>query len=345
MITPIEFYGLPFLISLSIASILCYVFVRVQSSFTFRDKRCGKRHIHKRHTSRFGGIAIIISFITTLVINEHLFFDHIIWSMIVGGIIILIVGVVDDIWIISWKSQIFAQIVVILLVFIIGIRIEFVTNPFGGVIWFIYNNVPLISLIFTLVWIGIIMNAINWCDGIDGLAGGVVFIAAITLFIISLQPHVAQPPIAIISIIFAGSVAGFLIFNFPMAKIFAGSSGSFFMGFVIALIAIGAGAKIGTTLLVLSVPLIDAIWVVGNRFRNHDSLFHGNKKHLHHKLLECGWSTWNILILYYIITILCAIVAIMTHDIGKFIALVIFCGIIFIFLMMLSYKSKINRCS
>ncbi len=343
MTTLISFYGWPFLTSLSVVSILCYLLIQLQHGFAVRDKRKGKRHIHKRQISRFGGIAIIASFITALTINEYLVFDHIVWSMLIGGIIILIFGVIDDIKVINWKSQIFVQIAVIIFVFIMGVRIEFITNPFGGVVWLIYNNVSLLSLLFMLVWIGIIMNAINWCDGIDGLVGGIVFIAAITLFIISLQPHVAQPPIAIISIAFAGSVMGFLIFNLPPARIFAGSSGSFFMGFIIALIAIGAGAKIGATLLVLAVPLIDALWVVMERFRNGNSIFQGDKKHLHHRLLERGWSTWSILALYYAITILCAIVAIVTHDIGKFIALSIFCGIILIFFVSLSYKEKRDK--
>lgn len=343
MTTLVSFYGIPFLVSFGFVSILCFFLIRFQHVFVLRDNRRDRRHIHKRQVSRFGGIAIIVSFIGTLAINEYLFFDRIVWSMIVGGIIILVVGVIDDIKILSWKSQIFAQIIVVLLVFILGVRIEFVTNPFGDVVWLIYNNVPLLSLIFMIVWIGIIMNAINWCDGIDGLAGGIVFIASITLFIISLQPHVMQPPIAIISIVFAGSVAGFLIFNLPPAKIFAGSSGSFFMGFVIALIAIAAGAKIGATLLVLVVPLIDAIWVVGDRFRSGNSIFHGDKKHLHHKLLDRGWSTRSILILYYTITALCAVVAVVTHDVSKIIALIIFCGIIFMFFVVLSYNKQENK--
>ncbi len=340
MINPISFYGWPFLIGLSLVSVLCFLFIRLQHNFILNDKRDGERHIHKRYISRFGGIAIISGFVITLILNKYLVFDHIVWSMLIGGIIILIFGVIDDIKVISWKSQIFIQIAVIILVFIIGVRIEFITNPFGGVVWLIHNNMSLFSLIFMLLWIGVIMNAINWSDGIDGLAGGIVFIAAITLFIISLQPHVAQPPIAIISIAFAGSIMGFLIFNLPPAKIFAGSSGSFFMGFIIALIAIGAGAKIGATLLVLAVPLIDAMWVVMERFRNGDSIFQGDKKHLHHRLLDYGWNTWSILALYYVITILCAIVAIVTHDIGKFIAFIMFCGIILIAFVALSYKKR-----
>ena len=343
MTTLVNFYGLPFLVSFGVVSVFCFLFIRFQHVFVLRDNRSDKRHIHKRQISRFGGVAIVISVIFTLAVNEHLFFDHIVWSIIVGGIVILIFGVIDDIKPLNWRTQIFAQIIIILFIFIMGVRIEFVTNPFGGVIWLIYNNIPLLSLLFMLVWMGIIINTINWCDGIDGLAGGVVFIAAITLFVIALQPHVMQPPIAIIAIVLAGSIAGFLVFNLPPAKIFAGSSGSFFMGFIISLLAIAAGAKIGATLLVLAVPLIDAMWVIVNRLRSGDSIFHGDKRHLHHKLLDRGWSMWRILILYYTITILCAIVAIATHDIGKMIALIIFCGIILMFFVALSYNRQNNK--
>lgn len=336
----INLYGWPFLISLGVASILCYLIIQFQRNLVLYNKRKTKQYICKRQISRFGGVAIIISFVVTLVVNRYLVFDHIIWSMLVGGILILIFGVIDDIKVMSWKSQIFMQIAVIFLVFIMGVRIEFVTNPFGGVIWLIHNNVSLLSLLFMLVWIVMIMNVVNWCDGIDGLVGGVMFVASITLFVISLQPHVAQPPIAIISIVFAGSIMGFLIFNLPPARIFAGSSGSFFMGFIVAIIAIGAGAKIGTTLLVLAVPLIDAMWVIMERLRSGDSIFQGDKRHLHHRLLELGWNIWSVLSLYYVITILCAIVAVITHDIGKLIALIMFCGIILISFIILSLYKK-----
>ena len=82
------------------------------------------------------------------------------------------------------------------------------------------------------------------------------------------------------------------------------------------------------------------MWVVMERFRNGDSIFQGDKKHLHHRLLDYGWNTWSILALYYVITILCAIVAIVTHDIGKFIAFIMFCGIILIAFVALSYKKR-----
>ncbi len=340
MTTPILFYGQPFVISFAIASVLCFFIIHIFKTFKVKNRRNGVRHIHKQNISRFGGVAIIISFIIAIFLNKYLFFDHIVWSMIVGGIFILLIGVIDDIKPLSWKSQLFAQVIIILLIFIMGVRIEFITNPFGGIIWLIYNNIPIVSLLFMLVWMLVIMNAINWCDGIDGLSGGIVFIAAVALIIISLQPHVAQPPIAIIATIFAGSVAGFLIFNLPVARIFAGSSGSFFMGYVIALIAIAAGAKIGTTLLVLAVPLVDSVWVVLQRMRNNRSIFQGDKGHLHHKLLDRGWSVRRILTLYYFLTMLSAYIAVSTFALGKIFALIIFCSIVIAFFYFLSYGDK-----
>jgi len=340
MTSPILFYGQPFLVSFVITSILCFVVIRLFQRCSFNKYRNSDRHIHKKNVLRFGGFAMITAFVITLLLNQYLFFDYIIWSMIIGSILILLFGILDDIKPLSWRSQIFSQIVIILFIFIMGVRVEFITNPFGGVIWLIFDNMPIVSLIFMLVWMLVIMNAINWCDGIDGLAAGVVSIATITLLIISLQPNVMQPPIAIIAAILAGSCVGFLIFNLPPAKIFAGSSGAFFMGYVIALLAIAAGAKIGTTLLVLVVPLVDALWVVGYRIRHGKSIFRGDKEHLHHRLLSRGWSIRNILFFYYGVTIFCAIIAITTQTIEKLIALIVLCIFIFIFFIILSHDQK-----
>jgi len=111
------------------------------------------------------------------------------------------------------------------------------------------------------------MNAINWVDGLDGVAGGITFIGVLSVFFLSQRENVNQPPITIISAILLGSLAAFLIFNFHSAKIMAGTSGSMFMGFILAILAIFAGAKIATTFLVLTIPIIDALWVIGQRFQ------------------------------------------------------------------------------
>ncbi len=97
MTTPILFYGQPFVISFAIASVLCFFIIHIFKTFKVKNRRNGVRHIHKQNISRFGGVAIIISFIIAIFLNKYLFFDHIVWSMIVGGIFILLIGVIDDI--------------------------------------------------------------------------------------------------------------------------------------------------------------------------------------------------------------------------------------------------------
>jgi len=112
------------------------------------------------------------------------------------------------------------------------------------------------------------------------------------------------------------------------------------MGYAIALLAIAAGAKIGTALLVLAVPLVDAIWVVWHRVRNGESIFRSDKQHLHHRLLDRGWGVRQILMLYYSVTMFSAGIAIATQTIGKLIALIVFCIMIIVFFLFLSYDTN-----
>jgi UDP-GlcNAc:undecaprenyl-phosphate GlcNAc-1-phosphate transferase len=167
----------------------------------------------------------------------------------------------------------------------------------------------------------LLINATNWLDGIDGLSGGVSIISASTILVLSLRSEVNQPPIAIICSIFIGAVLGFLIFNFNPAKIMAGTSGSMFMGFMLAVMAIFAGTKIATALLVMAIPVIDSVWVITERIRKKRSIFRPDKAHLHFKLLDLGWSQKKICFYYYVITVIIAAIALNTRVIGKSITL------------------------
>ncbi len=333
----------PLCISIAFSVCLNFAAIAVARYVRIVDRRTTSRHVHQMHVSRFGGVAIILSFIVALGVHRFLFFDQIVWALIIGGVAILIFGVIDDIHPLNWKSQLFFQISLVLLTFIAGVRIPYITNPFGGVIHLDFFGCSVLCVIFMIVWMLFIMNAVNWCDGIDGLAGGVVVIAAGTLFCLSLTPDVMQPPIAIMAIALCGSVVGFLFFNFPPARIFAGTSGSFFMGFVLAVLAISAGAKIGTTLLVLAVPLVDALWVIIVRLRNGRSIFSGDKEHLHFKLMERGWRTTHILFFYYGITLLCAICALMTRHMEKLFIFVFLSMILLMTFYFFAYDKKTKK--
>lgn len=336
------FYVQPFLYGLGISAVLCFLVIKMYGKMNVHDHRKGERHIHEKNIPRFGGVAMIIAFIAALFLNDALVFDRSIWTVIIGSCAILLFGVLDDIRPMSWKSQLFFQIALVLMTFIFGVHIAYITNPFGGVVWLISDGMPFWSIVFMMGWMLFIINAINWCDGIDGLSGGVVFVAAISLFLIALQPHVMQPPIAIIAIILAGTVSGFLFFNFSPANIFAGSSGAFFMGYIVSLLAVVAGAKIGTTLLVLAVPLLDALWVVGSRIRRGKTIFHGDRDHLHHKLLDRGWGVKRVVFLYYTVTIFCAVAAVMTQSINKVLMFGFLSVAIILFFMILSHDKEME---
>lgn len=310
---------MPFLFSFSVATIFLVVIV----NFFHRKKnmnqgeRVSQRHIHQFGISRFGGVAIILSFVGTLFFDKNLVVSSQLFWVIMASLMILVFGILDDIRQLSWKKQLFFQVAIALFVFQVGIRLEYVTNPFGGI--FLFENIwgYALNLLLVVFWILLIMNAMNWVDGIDGVSGGISIIGASAIFLVALRPEVNQPPVAIITSALIGSILAFVVFNFNPAKILAGTSGAVFMGFILAILALFAGAKIATTLLVLAVPVIDALWVAVERFSSHESVFEADRRHLHHRLLEFGWSQKKICIFYWFITILIAIMALNFGAIGK----------------------------
>lgn len=304
-------FSLSFAVSLVLLSLLLLV------KKIFPNKRESARHIHQKGVSRLGGVALILAFVFSLLVDPHLFVSFALKGVLIASIFILLVGVWDDLSELSWKNQLFFQIFLVTLIFIMGVRVEYITNPFGGSLNLAPENFFLPSLLFGIIWVTIFMNSMNWIDGIDGLSGGITLIGGVTIFLLSLKPEVNQPPVAIIAAALIGAVLAFLLFNFHPAKIIAGTSGSMFMGFALAVLAIFAGTKIATTLLVMVVPIIDAFWVVFERITNGQSIFKADKRHLHHKFLELGWSQRKICAFFYSITAIIAIIALNTRMIGK----------------------------
>ncbi len=317
-------YLIPFLTSfiLSIFFVcLSFLFFKKAAS----EKRQEDRHIHKRkNIFRWGGLAIILSFNAAILLNKDLYIPFGLWGIMLISLLILIIGIWDDIWELSWKTQLFLQSLVAGLVFLFGTRIQYLVDPFfGRIIQLNEGALVGISFLVGFIWILLLMNAMNWLDGIDGLSGGVAAIATLTIFFLSLKAEVNQPPMAIMAIILTGSILGFLVFNFNPGKILAGTAGSMFMGFSLAVLAIFSGTKIATTLLVLVIPLVDFLWVIWERWKNKKSIFAPDKKHLHYKLLELGWSQKRVVFVFYIITGVIAIIALNTRAIGKSITLIL----------------------
>jgi len=276
-----------------------------------------RRKVHQRALPRLGGIAIILSFVITILLFLFLDqnFKNIFYSRLIGlllGIsVISIFGILDDIYGIKPLVKLAGQIFASLVLFSFGFRVGLLTNPFNGQ----EMTLPFfISLVLTVSWIIGMINAINLIDGIDGLASGVVFISGFCLILVGL--YLKTPLTVIILTILCGSSLGFLYYNFPPAKIFLGDTGSMFLGFILAASGlIGFQYKVATVVALiipicaLAIPIYDTVLAIWRRILKKGSIFIADKKHLHHRLLDFGFTQREVAIGFYLATVYFGIIA------------------------------------
>lgn len=258
-----------------------------------------KRTIHKGVIARTGGYGIYMSFLIGTMI--FLKTDTQINAMLIGGFIMFLTGFYDDIHDLSPKLKLLGQIIAALVVIIYG---DIVLKGFS--LPFLPDSVSYIfAIMITILWIAGISNAINLIDGLDGLCAGISIIVLVTISLTSLT--YGRSDISSLSLLLAGAIGGFLVFNFHPASIFLGDCGALFIGFMIAVISLlGFGYKsssfftLGAPIVVLMVPIMDTFIAIIRRKVHHKSFSEADRNHLHHKLmfsLELG-QTKSVLILY-----------------------------------------------
>jgi UDP-GlcNAc:undecaprenyl-phosphate GlcNAc-1-phosphate transferase len=179
-----------------------------------------------------------------------------------------------------------------------GIILTAFNAPFGGQVN-LYAISPWLAILATIFWIGWMSNTVNWADGLDGLAAGVSLIAAVMLALHAIRLPQPQYTIALLPLALAGACAGFLLFNFPPARIFMGDSGAEFLGYMLGVSAIIGGAKLATVLLVLGVPILDVVWLIVSRTLSGRSPTQGGRDHLHLRLRDLGFTQRQIILFYY----------------------------------------------
>jgi len=252
---------------------------------------------------RWGGIILIIVFVGMVLFHRELEITKQLQGILIGSLMILIFGLWDDWKNLSWKIQFCFQIILVGVLVYFGFAVQYFAGINGTDIRLdqvMLLGVSVGSLAFMFFWMVGIINAINWSDGVDSSMGAIAVVGGLSLIFVSFLPEVNQPAVAVLASIFLGGLAGFLVFNLPPAKIEAGTSGSYFVGFVLASLAIIAGSKIITVMIVLILPLIDFVWVVIERWRNKKSIFRKDKSHLHYRLRRMGWSDRRIFLSYFI---------------------------------------------
>ncbi len=276
-------------------------------------------HTQKRIVPRAGGLAVFLGIASAILI--FIPFEAATGGILIGLLILLLVGLLDDKYQnFSPYLRLISQFIAAIMIVITGTGIQFITNPFGGIIYF----TPQIASFLTIVWIVWVMNMINWSKGVDGQMPGIVTVAAFILGLLSLKLNLPYDPsqaiVAQLSFITAGSSLGLLIFNWYPAKIFPGFSGSTILGFMIAVLAILSGAKLATAGLVLLIPATDFTYTFLRRILQGKSPVWGDRGHLHHKLLEIGLSHRQIALFYILGSVTLGAAALSLSSSGKLFA-------------------------
>ena len=262
------------------------------------------RRVHKKAMPLMGGLAIFAAVIVSVLIFLPL--DKTTFSILIGGTLIVISGIIDDLKDMSPKVKLLFQILAGVVLILGGIKVDFITNPFTSNSSLLYLR--WLSIPITMFWVVGITNTLNLIDGLDGLAAGVAMISSVSLMLVASK--FGYEEITILSAIVAGACLGFLPFNFNPAKIFMGDTGALFLGFMLAAISIEGVMKSVATIavivpiLILGVPIFDTTFAIFRRLLNGQSIMAADKGHLHHRLLNKGFSQKKtVLILYGISSI------------------------------------------
>jgi UDP-GlcNAc:undecaprenyl-phosphate GlcNAc-1-phosphate transferase len=279
--------------------------------------RPNQRKVHQQVMPRLGGLAVFIAFTTAVLLTQPL--SSRIAGLLAGGALIMLLGFVDDTRGLSPKVKLAGQILAACAVIPFGIQVESVTNPFSEG----YLILGLLSYPVTVLWIVSVTNAVNLIDGLDGLAGGTVFIAGLTLaavvWIEALRSGwlPGQLEAITLALILVAAVLGFLRYNFYPAKIFLGDTGSMFLGFSVAVLAVMGVAKSATfisviiPIVILGIPLLDTTCAIIRRFNGQKPITQPDKEHLHHRLMQMGLNHRQAVLCIYGVNIVLGLSAIL----------------------------------
>lgn len=356
----------PFIISALISGGLTFYVKLLAEKLKLFDSPA-PRKIHPSPIPRLGGLAIVGAFLIVvmgyLLASPRLnFLSGKIWlfdskfvGVILGLLVLLIVGLWDDIRGVAPKKKLFWQMVAAIIVVSFGVSISFLRLPFGEHLNlgdfqipfclgnFCFQIEPWADLL-AVFWVVLLINTFNFLDGLDGLATGVAFIAASVIFFLSLS--LGQDANALLAIIIAGVAIGFLPWNFNPARIFLGDSGSMSLGYLVAVLAMISGGKLATSFLVLGIPLLDVGWVILRRIFKGTSPFLADRRHFHHRLLTAGLSQRQAVLLLYLISIIFGLLAVISKTQEKMTAFIflffLMTALALVLLVLELRKRKIN---
>ncbi|KKR05387.1 MAG: glycosyl transferase family protein, UDP-N-acetylglucosamine:undecaprenyl-P N-acetylglucosaminyl 1-P transferase [Candidatus Peregrinibacteria bacterium GW2011_GWC2_39_14] len=324
----------PIMFSLALGLLLTFLAVKVFPKLGMLD-RPWKYGLKRERIPYYGGIAIYLTFVTAVLM--FLPFDRQVAGVLIGGTMIFIVSLLDDIFDVKPVIRLIVQVLAACILVFSGIGILSISNPFGGTPFvldaqrfeFMFFSAKLsfalLSAIFTIIWVILIINTINFLDGVPGMVSGTSAIAGAAIFLLAIRPGnlVDQHVVAVMAGVIAVAALSFLIFDFHPPKILMGDTGSMFLGFILATLAIYSGGKVATAFLVLGFPILDAVWAIFRRLLSGKSPFKGDLGHFHHRLIAIGFSERKAMLTIYFVSLVFGGIAVFIGSGQKLVAIII----------------------
>ena len=299
-----------------------------------------ERKVHTKVMPRLGGLAIYLSSSIGILLFSDITAGPLLWIML-ASLVIIILGIIDDIKPLSAKIKLVFQIAAASIVIYGGIDIQFINVPMSDKVIYLGGW----SYLITVLWIVGITNALNLIDGLDGLAAGVSSISLASILIMSLS--MGNNLVTTIALAVLGSTLGFLFFNFYPAKIFLGDSGSLYLGFILATLSILGFKNVAVVsfvfpIIILAVPIFDTIFAIIRRFRIKAPITVADKMHFHHCLIGMGFSHRKTVLVIYGISIVFGLAAIFLSQASFWVGLIIIVVLILLTLIGIEWTGVIG---
>ena len=313
----------PVALALLTALVISFLMTPVVKSFAYKvgaiDVPKDERRMHHKPIPRLGGLAIFAGFMASILLFVDIRLNPQMQSILLGAVIIVVLGVVDDIMALPAKLKFVIQIVAALIPALNGVSIQALSNPnlFSANAYWVLNW---LSVPITVLWIVGITNAVNLIDGLDGLANGVSAISAATVLVIALICSEAQ--VAVVMAALVGACVGFLPYNLNPAKMFMGDTGATFLGFILATVSIQGLFKFYTIIsfavpfLMLGLPIFDTSFAILRRLAKGQSPMTPDRGHIHHRLIDMGFSQKQAVAVLYVISAILGLSAVVLTTSG-----------------------------
>ena len=326
-------FGVRLLLALGISALISFMSTPAVKKMAFKvgaiDVPKDDRRMHDHPIPRLGGLAIAIAFLlATFLFGE---IDMQMQGVLLGSIVILVLGVLDDCMTLRAMPKFVVQIFAAVIVVTHGCSIRYVTNPFSSIPGDCID-LGMFAGPLTVLWIVTITNAVNFIDGLDGLAVGVSGISTATMLVISLL--VSEQNVAVILAALLGACLGFIPYNFNPAKIFMGDTGATFLGFILATLSIQGLFKLYAVIsfavpfLILGVPFFDICFAVTRRLLRHQNPMTADRGHIHHRLIDMGFSQKQTVAITYTLTGILGLAAVLLASSGEVKTLILIAAVL-----------------